>query len=63
MQRLIWALYVEHEWVPGADQLVATPAKGLSAQEYGRYNSARLAAKRMMDRLFPADEPAEVSGG
>lgn len=58
---MLWALYVEQTWVPGADELVAARApRGLDAQQFGVYNASRLAAKQLMDIVFPADEPAEV---
>lgn len=52
----MWALYVEREWVPGADTLLATPSTGLRGPAFHQHAKARLAARALVDRLFPADE-------
>lgn len=65
MRRLIWALYVEREWVPGAEQLMGKAPADLPAKAYHQRNQARLAARRLMERLLLLDPAptADVTNG
>lgn len=55
MQRLLWALYVEHAWIPGTEQVLA-PASALHGAALHQHNAGRLAAHRLIAHLFPSDE-------
>lgn len=61
MRRLIWALYVEREWIPGADVLLDKPSGDLTGPAYHQRNAARLAAKKLMERLLLLD-PEPIHG-
>lgn len=59
MHRLIWGLYVEHEWVPGAERLMGPPSGDLHGTAYHERNAARMATKRLMEHLLLTDETAD----